>query len=282
MSDKIEKIGKSLIQHGKYNDRIYLMKLNRDDFPEIINQIDVLAKTYDYSKIFVKVPSWAKQRFEVSGYKTEAYIPNFYNGTDDAFFMAKYLNPVREIKSDNELINKIIATAQNIEPINAADLYLKDNLKYDLLTQNDVRELAEVYKKVFETYPFPIHDPAYLIKTMNDNVVYFGIWDNDTLIAVSSCEMNIADRNVEMTDFATLPEYRSKGLASYLLMKMENEMLERGMITAYTIARAASYGMNITFAKHRYIYTGTLINNTNIFGGIESMNVWYKTLKFQK
>ncbi|MDD4047577.1 MAG: putative beta-lysine N-acetyltransferase, partial [Clostridia bacterium] len=39
-----------------------------------------------------------------------------------------------------------------------------------------------------------------------------------------------------------------------------------------------SYGMNISFAKHRYQYCGTLINNTNISGSIESMNVWYKAL----
>jgi hypothetical protein len=44
----------------------------------------------------------------------------------------------------------------------------------------------------------------------------------------------------------------------------------------YTIARSYSAGMNITFAKQDYKYTGTLINNTNIFGKIESMNVWYK------
>jgi putative beta-lysine N-acetyltransferase len=81
-----------------------------------------------------------------------------------------------------------------------------------------------------------------------------------------------------MTDFATLPEYRSKGLASFLLMKMEEEMRRRGIITAYTIARAESYGMNIVFSKHGYAYAGTLVKNTNISKGIESMNVWYKAL----
>ncbi len=35
-------------------------------------------------------------------------------------------------------------------------------------------------------------------------------------------------------------------------------------------------GMNITFAKTGYTYAGTLINNTNISGRLESMNVWYK------
>ena len=55
-------------------------------------------------------------------------------------------------------------------------------------------------------------------------------------------------------------------------------MRQKNMRTAYTIARAISPGMNITFAKAGYKFSGTLINNTNISGGIESMNVWYKSL----
>ena len=100
----------------------------------------------------------------------------------------------------------------------------------------------------------------------------------EKLAAISSCEMDIQSENVEMTDFATLPDYRSRGLASFLLAEMESEMKRRGIVMAYTIARTESYGMNITFGKHGYRYTGTLVNNTNISGGIESMNVWYKPL----
>jgi hypothetical protein len=44
----------------------------------------------------------------------------------------------------------------------------------------------------------------------------------------------------------------------------------------YTIARAISVGMNITFARCGYDFGGTLVNNTQIAGRIESMNVWYK------
>jgi beta-lysine N6-acetyltransferase len=36
--------------------------------------------------------------------------------------------------------------------------------------------------------------------------------------------------------------------------------------------------MNKTFLKFDYCYSGTLINNTNIAGSIESMNVYYKHL----
>jgi predicted hydrocarbon binding protein len=59
---------------------------------------------------------------------------------------------------------------------------------------------------------------------------------------------------------------------------MENQMRLSKMLTAYTIARSVSHGINITFARAGYTYGGRLINNTNISGKIESMNVWYKSL----
>jgi putative beta-lysine N-acetyltransferase len=81
-----------------------------------------------------------------------------------------------------------------------------------------------------------------------------------------------------MTDFATLSGHRRQGLAGCLLKAMDAEMIQQGLKTAYSIARSLSAAMNITFAKNGYRYGGTLGNNTNIAGRIESMNIWYKHL----
>jgi len=110
------------------------------------------------------------------------------------------------------------------------------------------------------------------------NVDYFAVEKEGKLIALSSAEMDAQGSNAEMTDFATLPENRGQGLARCLLQEMEAAMNRRGIQTAYTIARAASAGMNITFAQLGYQFGGLLINNTQISGSIESMNVWYKSL----
>ena len=113
---------------------------------------------------------------------------------------------------------------------------------------------------------------------MASHIVYFGIWMEDQLVALSSAEMDTEARNVEMTDFATLPDGRGDGLATILLGAMEAQMHDRGMATGYTIARAPSFGMNITFARMGYSFAGRLINNTHIGGQFEDMNVWYKSL----
>jgi len=85
--------------------------------------------------------------------------------------------------------------------------------------------------------------------------------------------------NVEMTDLAVRPEFRGRGLSAALLLAMEETMAEQGMQTAYTICRAGWYPVNRLFAGAGYRYGGTLINNTQICGGCESMHVWHRSLR---
>ena len=81
-----------------------------------------------------------------------------------------------------------------------------------------------------------------------------------------------------MTDFATAPAARGASLARHLLARMDEDLAAKGFCTAYTIARAASAGMNICFARGGYTWGGTLWNNTQICGKLEHMNVWHKAL----
>jgi len=274
--DIIEQINKSAIQHGKDSDRIYLMKLHEDDYSTIAEKLHQVADAHNYSKIFIKIPDSARKFFAKEKYIVEAEVPFFYNGKEKGLFMAKYLNSTRlrleEDKREEIIKNIRIAKTQQALP----SIEEPPGFEFRLMTKKDAVMLAKLYKDVFQSYPFPIQSPDYIIKTMNDNVIYFGALKNDNLVAAASSEMYINYENVEMTDFATLPAFRGNKLALYLLSMMETEMKKRGMKTLYTIARAHSVGMNITFARNGYKFAGTLINNTNISGAIESMNIWYK------
>lgn len=279
MTDVIVRLGESNLQHGKYSDRVYLMKLSAADFPSIIGELHRLAEKNGYGKIFAKVPAWAKAEFAAKGYRCEAVVPNFYKGREDGCFMAYYFNSERARQKDQVQAKEILKRAKTVLPYEAKGLSAGFTCSVLTPSDSDIEEMVAIYKAVFPTYPFPIYDPDFIRETMNDHVVYFGIREKGTLVAVSSAEMDRENRSVEMTDFATLPSCRGKGLASYLLGEMETEMVKEGMDTAYTIARSLSLGMNMTFAKHGYAYQGTLVNNTNIGGSIESMNIWYKNLK---
>lgn len=277
--DEIIKINNSVIHHGKFNDRVYLMKLNPKKISDTITQIEELADSEDYGKIFVKIPQSCYLPFQESSYQVEASIPNFYGGKEGAFFLSKYREKKRKIVEKKDLIENVLETSRNpsIRVVSHLD-ETGEVFSVRELNEEDVQEMANVYAQVFATYPFPIHDPSFLKQSMNKNVRSFGVFANDNLIAVAACEMDIENSNVEMTDFATLPKYRGKNIAQLILEYMEREMANSGVKTAYTIARAHSYGMNITFSRQEYRYTGTLVNNTNISGHIESMNVWYKSL----
>jgi hypothetical protein len=93
--DTFETLGRSRAQHGKLNDRIYLMKLDPDDCPGIVDKLAELAGEKDYSKIFAKVPADQAQCFEQGGYEVEASVPGFFKGTTDGLFMSKFLDEWR-------------------------------------------------------------------------------------------------------------------------------------------------------------------------------------------
>jgi putative beta-lysine N-acetyltransferase len=279
MSDNILNIlESSIVQHGKENDRVYLMKMMRKDFPEIMTEINNLARANSYSKIFCKIPSWAVPSFISDGFVTEAIIPNFYNNHVDCYFVSKYLNSDRLLDIENDQL-KALSEHLYSENRKLVQKTITDH-PYSLrkLNEEDIENLASIYTSVFKTYPFPIHQPDFLLKAMQSNVQFYGLEVSGTLAAVSSAEIDFEGKNAEMTDFATLPEHRGKKFSILLLRRMEKEMLNQHIKTVYTIARLNSVAMTKTFLREKYNYAGTLIKNTNISGKIESMNVFYKHL----
>ena len=251
------------------------MKLADQDYPGVVKRLEDIAEQNNYIKIFAKVRNKHLDKFLSNDYEQEAHIPDFYANGEKVFFLGKFLDDGRMKISNQERIDKVIQVAKGKSTIKNLH-HLDPQFDFRITKKADAEDMVKVYKQVFPTYPFPIHDPDYIRKTMDDNLIYFGIWKDEELIALSSTEMDREEKNVEMTDFATLPEYRGNSFALFLLDKMEEKMEQLGIDTFYTIARSVSFGMNITFAKMGYKYTGTLKNNTNISGNIESMNVWYK------
>jgi putative beta-lysine N-acetyltransferase len=203
-------------------------------------------------------------------------IPGFYQGKVGAFFLAKYLDSDRLMNLETSSLlefSELLKNNQKKTPYSD-----KSSIKIKHLDNNDVEQITDLYRKVFLSYPFPIHNPGYILKTMQENVHYYGVSKKKKLIAIASAEIDEKGANAEMTDFATDPDFRGKKLGQLLLEKMEMEMEAMQIKTLYTIARLNSIPMNKVFLNHQYLYAGTLLRNTNIAGSIESMNVFYKHL----
>jgi putative beta-lysine N-acetyltransferase len=278
MSDVIEKIGRSMVQHGPYNKRVYLMKLHNRDVLGILPTIDRLAHDNHYEKILAKVPWGSKSAYEKQGYIQEAVIPKYFKTREHAVFMCKYLTPRRRQITHPQQIQDILSLAIQKKQ-DPSRKYGPQCFNTRSCKPEDGVEMSRVFKTVFKTYPFPIFDVDYLSALMKKNQVrYFCIENHQRINAIAASEIDLDHKGVEMTDFATLPAFRGKGFAGCLLENMEREMAGQGIRTAFSIARALSPSMNALFAGRGYTFGGTLLNNTNISGRIESMNVWYKRL----
>ncbi len=273
--DSMETLGSSTVQHGKLSDRVYLMKLSPQDRDHMVTSLDTLAREKGYSKIFAKIPAAMEEGFLTGGYRVEARVPGLFNGDGEGLFMGRFLTPARARVKNAGLLDQVLAASLSragaVRPVDSG-------FRVRSMEPGQAGIMAGLYGKVFSSYPFPIMDPGFIKETMASHVRYFGVFEGRDLVALSSAEMEMASLSAEMTDFATLPHMRGQGLADCLLFAMGQAVRSMGIRTAYTIARATSYGMNIVFARAGYRYGGTLVNNTHIAGGLESMNVWWADL----
>jgi putative beta-lysine N-acetyltransferase len=276
--DVIETIDRSVIQHGPHNDRIYLMHLKSDNPRGLIKTLEEMAVANSYGKIFAKIPAPAWDVFQAAGYVIEAAVPGLFQGSTDGFFIAKYFS------ADRQQAENVPTPLPPQEP-DKTDTADRDPrsaaVSGDIVSCRpaDAAEMSAVYRRVFASYPFPIDSPTHLQQMMKAGAHFYCIRINEQVAAVAAADIDRESNNAEMTDFATLPQWRGMGLAGRLLNHMDRETSRAGIQTAYTIARADSVGMNRAFHNNGYRYAGLLVNNSQIGGSIRSMTVWYKHLQ---
>lgn len=274
--DRIDNIENNSIQHGKLSNRVYIMSLDSKNTSTIIKIAENLAKSNEYTKIIAKVPERSVKEFIANEYVEEARVPDMFHGAETGYFMCKYFDEARMIDQNMDMIKEIIDECVKTRKKSKKEKRDIKIRKVEKMTNDDINDMTVLYSKVFKTYPFPITDPDYIARTMHEQVDYYGIRIKGKLIALASAEFDYDNNFAELTDFAVAEDYRQQGLARQMLEAMENDLKDKDILTYYTIARAKSPGMNRTFSGRGYTFAGTLVNNTNIAGDIESMNVWYK------
>lgn len=275
-SDSIVRVGRSVIQHGSHNNRIYVIRLDTGDTERVLQWVNETLGKEGYTKVFAKVPAAEADLFLRDGFAVEAEIPGFFPDGSACLFLGKYTDPSRR-KHDGTSVAETLEISW--QRAGAGNPPLKEGHLIREAGVPDAKALAELYASVFPSYPFPIDDPNFISDSIEGGETrFFLLCDAGHLIAASSAELDSTSKTVEMTDFATLPAARGAGAAGALLAHMEAIVKEEGYHLAYTICRGEEPAINILFARGGYRYAGTLPNNTQIGGGFESMNVWYKHL----
>jgi hypothetical protein len=149
MHDKVDVIGKgSVIQHGTYNDRVYLMKLDEGDVDIIIPELSKLSKEKGYSKIFCKVPKYIAPLFFMDGYILEGFIPKFFKNQDDVFFVSKFLSSDRLLNIEKKQL--AILSDQLVERAEKNRNLKKQAHGYSIRTldKSDVEQITDIYREV--------------------------------------------------------------------------------------------------------------------------------------
>lgn len=258
------------------NKRIKVFDLKKSSSQ--ITQIEDIAENEGLDKIiiFQKEIEEIKNLIEL-GFNQEGIIDGFYDG-ESAHILAKYINEERQqtdnLLAENKIISSIKANNNKI-----TDSVIPDNYSIRDASNDDIPQIVDIFNQVFETYPAPMNDEEYVAKAINTNVDLAVIEDtHNRIIGLSSAEIDYVNKNAEITDCATLPSERGKGLMKYLIQYLENNMRKKDIVNLFSIARARSFGMNKVLYTLDYKYRGRLINNVHIAGNWENMNIWAKHL----
>ncbi|WP_019241862.1 MULTISPECIES: putative beta-lysine N-acetyltransferase [Bacillus] len=258
-----------------YNKRIRIDEYY-GNIDSVLNSAEEHVVASNCEKLIFKARQEDFQTLLSRNFVLEAKVDKYYLGSDMYFFCKYYTSDRR--KSDywaeeDYLLENIYNNKEKQKPKASIDQY---TLK--ICDETDADYLAELYSSVFKIYPVPLNNPEYIKKCMRSGSVYMGFWHNGKIMSSVCAEMNDTYHNAEITDCATLPEYRQFGLMQILIAHIEKELHKKKIFCLYSIARARSYGMNAAFYRLGYEYRGRLANNCYIYEDIEDMNVWVKNI----
>lgn len=278
MFETIENIDGALVYHGNMHNRIYFSEADNVNLDNLLQKMKDLAEMKRYEKILGKASEKGLNVLKSKGFIVEAKIPGLYNGSVDGYFLADYTNKQRHV--NDEKIMKTIATVKTIaeaanKPNTDSHFLMPENLDIKELSSADFHLLEDLHQKAYKYHPHQIKDATYFSKLKDLNHQFYGLFQDGELLVSAILAVNSSESNMEIVDFITHPNYRGQNLSYFLVQEIKQQMDDLKCKTVYTMVRATSYGLNITFSKHGFLLAGTLTNNCKVLDTMESMNVWY-------
>lgn len=260
----------------QFNQRIRVTEYTGPNLDALVMKLRWLSEANGFDKIICMATRKDWQQFLRHGYVLEAVLKYYLKG-EDAYIVSKFRS--QERLTSGNLMEEILAIEQIIEtedPQHVSDP--SPDYGFRLARASDIPELIHLYQSIFESYPSPLVHEDYLRTVFAKETLFAVATLNGKIVAAASAELYPQHLSAELTDCATHPSSRGKGLMSYLLEILENEVLKRGYRCVYTMARARSYGMNCVFYRLGYEFMGRLINNCDIYGAYEDMNIWVRDM----
>ncbi len=247
------------------------------DIQAVLEHFENKGREFGCGKWIVKCREEDRLDLVRSGYQQEATVDRYFLGSHMHFFV-KYTKSERRNSDVWAEGDELLRQIRNGRPSKKTEL--AEGLSIRLCHPGDAAALAALYAAVFPFYPVPMDRPEYITKCMEEGAAFFlACFKGDLPVSVVCGDVDRKYRNAEVTDCATLPDFRQYGLMRKLIEELEKVLYTKNILCAYTIARSMSYGMNAAFYRLGYTYRGRMANNCIISTGLEDMNVWVKILE---
>jgi len=226
----------------------------------------------------------------------EARIPlnKDWNGYEILYLVEnspKRMCPKEILQREDELIEYVI---QNTSVDNDPRRIEEGGYRVDILdsaSEEDLKQILELYQETFTKYLFPMTLENVRKLITNTNARASVVRDSDgKIVSICVAETARIDTNLgslyicELSDEATHPEHRRRGLNSACIQRLIEHLYEKdGIDLIFEEARAPHIGVNKVAAKLGFKYVGRL-NKHCVIGGskeiyennsYENLNVWY-------
>lgn len=259
------------------NQRIRVLDYEGKNLKELVLNLRELAEKNQFDKIIFMAKEDDWESFLTHGYNLEAIIKYYHQG-ENAYVMSKFRSQER-LTSPKQMDETLLIETLMENPPQVNHQSLPEGHEIRLATREEIPALAKLYGRVFESYPTPLGHTEYIEKVFEVSSLFSVVTYEEEIVAAASAEFLSKLKSAEITDCATHPDHRKKGLMTVIVQFLEDELRKRDYICSFSMARAKSYGMNQIFYNLNYQYMGRLINQCDIFGDFEDMNIWAKKLR---
>ncbi|MBU7008472.1 putative beta-lysine N-acetyltransferase [Phosphitispora fastidiosa] len=261
--------------------RIRVVDYQARDIGALANYIEILGSKSQAGKIIVYSHKNDWQKFLSLGYRLEGVMNTYFRG-DPVYLMSRFLCADRSgsehLVNEDLILKRILQRKRSC--VGADKSSNCKNYSIRILKDDDINTVMDIFRDVFVTYPSPVEERRYFkeLTGREGNIMLIAEYKSE-IAGIISADIDNRHLSAELTDCVTLPEHRGRGVMAMLIDHMEQKLAQRKLICLYSLARAGIPPINAVMYKKGYTYGGRLINNCDIGGRYENMNIWEKSIK---
>lgn len=265
---------KVVVSDDEHSDRVRCDHASVEDGAALAVALEEQAVESGRGRVVALVTEDVAEGLQEQAFEVEATIPGFYRGEEDCVVLGKSLDdrrPNATTKEELALVKKVLADK-------GAPVPAPSDVQSRRAIVEDAPRIAELLGETFEQYPTPSNDPDYVAEQIAAGAPFRLVEENGEIIACASADLIRSAKTAELTDCATRPACRGRGVMRRILADLMKDLRLMGYPTAFTLARAKIPGVNVAFARLGFELRGTMRQSCRIGEGLEDMNVWSRAL----